>query len=347
MLSPDSVQVMPSSRPERRTFFEFYDNRIWAHAEFDTVNLNSWVLLPAGGYDPDSPYLVKVGVTDPTTFPGGPVLVPSDSPNGSPIGFRAKITTAKPDGGTVIPSESTTYPIFDLASSFNSELISFRGGMTSTGKSYAYVVSEDGDGTVDRRLFKYGGAESIVENVDSGHGTPAEEAVRSKVLVFYVNHAPVVDTSVAGFIPRPRSTIHGVPQMFNLICHDIDPIDDTKESTIGGPQNPPSPVLIKTVKLIQYVGADSVVQTVCTDFPSQNPSFVPDAAFQNGPMTVRVQLWDGRPNSSKNFSRREVIVDIPVTYSVSAPAGATMGDNSSTLPPTQRPGSTQAAVRRP
>ena len=346
MLSPDSVQIMPSARPERRTFFEFYDNRIWAHAEFDTVNLNSWVLLPSGGYDADSPYLVKVGVTDPSTFPGGPVLVPSNQPNGSPIGFRAKITTAKPDGGNVVPSESTTYPIFDLASSFDAELISFRGGMTSTGKCYAYVVSEDADGTVDRRLFKYGGAEAIVEHVDGGYGSPEEIAVRSKVLVFYVNHAPVVDSSTAGFIPRPRTTIHGVNQTFNLICHDIDPIDDTKESTIGGPQTPPSQVLIKTVKLIQFGAPDSIVQTICTDFAGQNPNFTPDAAFQNGPMTVRVQLWDGRPNSSKNFSRRLVTVDIPVTYSVTAPADATMGDNSSTLPPTQRPGSTQDAVRR-
>jgi hypothetical protein len=345
MLSPDSVQIMPASRPDRRTFFEFYADRIWAHAEFDTVHLNSWVLLPSGGYDPDSPYLVKVGVTD-NYFPGGPVLVPSDQPNGSPIGFRANITTTKPDGGQVRPSESTTYPVFDLASSFDAERISYRGGMTSTGKAYAYVVSEDGDGTVDRRLFKYGGAEAIADHVDAGVGTPAEIAVRSKVLVFYVNHAPRVDSSAVGFVPRPRSTIHGVNQTFNLICSDIDPIDDTKESTIGGPQNPPSPVLIKTVKLIQYVGADSIVQTVCADFPGQNPNFTPDAAFQNGPMTVRIQLWDGRPNSSKNFSRRETVVNIPVTYSVTGPADATMGDNSGTLQPTQRPGSTQAAVRR-
>lgn len=346
MLSPESVQVMPTLRPERRTFFEFYADRIWAHAEFDTVHLNSWVLLPAGGYDADSPYLVKVGVTDVSSFPGGPVLVPSTSPNGSPIGFRANITTNKPDGGSVRPSESTTYPIFDLASSFNAERISFRGAMTSTGKAYAYVVSEDGDGAVDRRLFKYGGAEAVADHVDGGYGSPEEKSVRSKVLVFYVNHAPVVDSSAAGFIPRPRSIVHGVNQTFNLLCHDIDPIDDTKLSDIGGPQNPPSPVLIKTVTLIQASGTDTLRQVVCSEFPGQNPNFTPDAAFTNGPMTVRVELWDGRSNSSKNFSRRGVVVDIPVTYSVTLQNDATMGDGSSILQQTQRPGSPQAAVRR-
>lgn len=346
MMSPDSVNTFPASRPERRTFFEFYGDRIWAHQEGDTVHLNSWVLLPAGGYDPDSPYLVKVGVTDPF-FPGGPVLVPSAQPNGSPIAFRANIVTLKPDGAFVRPSESTTYPIFDLASSFDAERMSFRGGMTTTGKAYAYVSAEDADGAVDRRLFKLGGAEVVAEHVDAGNGSPEEIAVRSKVLVFYVNHAPRVDTSTVGFVPRKGATIRNVTQSFNIICSDIDPIDDTKESTIGGAQIPPSPVLVRTVQLIQTQGADQVTQTICEDLESQSFSFTPDAAFVTGPMTVRVQLWDGRKNSSKNFSRRLTTVDIPVNFTTTAPAGATMGDNSSILQPTHRPGSTQDEVRRP
>jgi hypothetical protein len=348
MLSSDSVNVLPAARPVRRTFFEFYADRIWAHQEGDTVSLNSWVLIPSGGYDPDSPYLVNVGVNPAT--PPGVVTRRSSEPNGSPIGFVANITTVKPDeagGGGVRPTESTLYPIFDLVSVYNQEKMSYRGAMTTSGKAYAYVAAADADGAVDRRLRKAGGAEKVADDVDSGSGDPEEVAVRSKVLVFYVNHAPSVDVGAIGFVPKPGSTIRGVNQTFTLFCSDIDPIDDTKTATIGGPQSPPAPVLVKTVDLIQqHAGTDSV-QNVCTEFEGQNPNFNPDPSkFQNGPMIVRVKLSDGRANSTSNFSRRTVVVDIPVTYNVTAPADITTGTGSTNSQSTQRPGSPQAAVRR-
>lgn len=342
LLSGDSVNVLPANRPVRRTFFEFYQNRIWAHDEGDTVHLNSWVLLPAGGYDPDSPYLVKVGL-DPNLPPG--VVTQADaSPNGSPIGFRANITVRKPDGGTVRPTETNTFPIFDITSSFHEPKISYRGAMNATGKAYAYVVAEDGDGTVDRRVQKAGGAERVADDVDAGRGTPEQLAVRSKVMTFYVNHAPRVDLTATAFFPKPGATITGVNQSFNLICHDIDPIDETRTVTaVGGPQNPPAPVLVKTVDLIQDQGGGIVVtQNVCTEFEGQNPNFTPSSSFVNGPMTVRVQLSDGRVNQSERFGRRTVVVNIPVTYSVTAPADGT----GTTTQLTQRPGSPQAADGR-
>lgn len=342
LLSGDSVNVLPANRPVRRTFFEFYQNRIWAHDEGDTVHLNSWVLLPAGGYDPDSPYLVKVGL-DPNLPPG--VVTQADaSPNGSPIGFRANITVRKPDGGTVRPTETNTFPIFDITSSFHEPKISYRGAMNATGKAYAYVVAEDGDGTVDRRVQKAGGAERVADDVDAGRGTPEQLAVRSKVMTFYVNHAPRVDLTATAFFPKPGATLTGVNQSFNLICHDIDPIDETRTVTaVGGPQNPPAPVLVKTVDLIQDQGGGIVVtQNVCTEFEGQNPNFTPSSSFVNGPMTVRVQLSDGRVNQSERFGRRTVVVNIPVTYSVTAPADGT----GTTTQLTQRPGSPQAADGR-
>lgn len=342
LLSGDSVNVLPANRPVRRTFFEFYQNRIWAHDEGDTVHLNSWVLLPAGGYDPDSPYLVKVGL-DPNLPPG--VVTQADaSPNGSPIGFRANITVRKPDGGTVRPTETNTFPIFDITSSFHEPKISYRGAMNATGKAYAYVVAEDGDGTVDRRVQKAGGAERVADDVDAGRGTPEQLAVRSKVMTFYVNHAPRVDLTATAFFPKPGATITGVNQSFNLICHDIDPIDETRTvDRVGGPQNPPAPVLVKTVDLIQDQGGGIVVtQNVCTEFEGQNPNFTPSSSFVNGPMTVRVQLSDGRVNQSERFGRRTVVVNIPVTYSVTAPADGT----GTTTQLTQRPGSPQAADGR-
>ncbi len=85
LLSNDSVNVLPAARPNRKTFFEIYGHNIYAHAEGDTVNLNSWVVIPSGGLDEDSPYAVKIGI-DPSR-PIGPVTTPS-TPNGSPIGFR-------------------------------------------------------------------------------------------------------------------------------------------------------------------------------------------------------------------------------------------------------------------
>lgn len=345
MLCDDSVNVLPASRPNRRTFFEFYQNRIWAHSEGDTVHLNSWVLMPAGGYDPDSPYLVKAGL-DPNK-PIGIVTTPDPEPNGSPIGFRANITIRKPDGGSVRPTETNTYPIFDVTSSFHEPKISYRGAMSATGKAYAYIVAEDGDGTVDRRLQKAGGAENVAEAVDGGGGDDAQRAVRSKVLTFYVNHAPRVDLTAPAFFPKPGATIFSPNQSFSLICHDIDPIDPTRSVTaVGGPQIPPAPVLVKTVDLIQDQGGGVVVtQNVCTDFEGTNPNFTPSSSFVAGPMTVRVQLSDGRPNQSERFGRRTVTVDIPVTYSITAPGGPT-GSNESTSQMTQRPGSPQAADGR-
>jgi hypothetical protein len=112
---------------------------------------------------------------------------------------------------------------------------------------------------------------------------------------------------------------------------------------VGGPQNPPAPVLVKTVDLIQDQGGGVVVtQNVCTEFEGQNPNFTPISTFVNGPMTVRVQLSDGRVNQSERFGRRTVTVNIPVTYSVTTPADGTGTSSQST----QRPGSPQAADAR-
>ncbi len=345
MLSSDSVNVLPADRPAHRTFYEIYGDSIWAHSEGDTVSLNSWVLFPAGGYDPDSPYLVKVGI-DPNR-PVGVVTTPDPEPNGSPIGFRANATIRRNDGSTLRPTETSTYPVFDLTSSFHQPFITFKAAMIATGKAYAYVVAEDGDGTVDRRLQQNGGHEAVVEDVANGTATPEQIALRPQVMVFYVNHAPVVDTSKATFIPRPRTVIHGVNQTFNLLCHDIDNIDEAKLADRGGPQPNTAPVLVKTVTLMQQQPDTLLTQVVCKDFEGLNPNFTPLSGFVNGPMTVRVQLWDGRATLSTKYGRRGVTVDIPVTYSVAAPGGSVPAGGAGDSQSTQRPGSPQAGNGRP
>src|SRR6267378_959232 len=65
-LNRDSVQVLPALRPERRTFFEIYKNRIYVRAENDTVDMNSWIVMSSGGFDPDTPYNVQVSPVDPS-----------------------------------------------------------------------------------------------------------------------------------------------------------------------------------------------------------------------------------------------------------------------------------------
>jgi hypothetical protein len=111
---------------------------------------------------------------------------------------------------------------------------------------------------------------------------------------------------------------------------------------VGGPQSPPAPVLVKTVDLIQDQGAGGVVtQRVCDEFEGQNPNFTPLSTFINGPMTVRVELSDGRKLASERFGRRTITVNIPVTYSVTAPGGTSTGVNQNSSQSTQRPGSPQ------
>lgn len=345
LLSSDSANVLPALRPERRTFFEFYNNRIWAHSEGDTVHLNSWVCLPAGGFDADSPYLVKVGF-DPS-MPIGPVTTPDPNPNGSPILFRAKYSMDKTDLTSLNPSESQPYPLFDRTSSFYEPHINYVTPMTYSGKVYAFVVAEDADGTVDRRIQQAGGQRAIVDAWDAHNASPEQLAVRHQIVVFYTNHAPVVDTSTAGFVPRTGATIRGINQSFNILAHDIDGIDPSRTAEPGGPQNPVAQILERTVTLIQVQGGTTVTQELVNKSvagPSIN--FTPSSSFVNGPMTVRVRLSDAVTKSTGLNSGRTVTVDIPVTYSVSAPSGMPPDGESGESQSTQRPGSPQAANGR-
>jgi hypothetical protein len=51
MLAEDSLRVLPALRVERKAFFEVYNDKLWVRQENDTVHLNSWVIIPAGGFD--------------------------------------------------------------------------------------------------------------------------------------------------------------------------------------------------------------------------------------------------------------------------------------------------------
>src|SRR5262249_29321140 len=119
MLSADSLNKLPAQRRERKSFFEVYADRLWLRQEEDTVHMNSWVIIPGGGFDRDSPYAAKVNVALlPDELKGKLVLTPG-APNGSPIGFRVRIQVKDKSGNVTNPSETTTYPVFDPASVFH------------------------------------------------------------------------------------------------------------------------------------------------------------------------------------------------------------------------------------
>ncbi len=354
-LSADSVNVLPALRIPRKSFFEVYADRIWLRQEGDTVNMNSWVIMPAGGFDKDSPYAVKVGV-DPALPPG--VVTTADGPNGSPIGFKSIITVLPPRSERAItPSETTTYPVFDAASVFRSPFISLYWGMNLAGKAYALIKAEDGDGSVDKRVNAApGGASGIVERVDNNISPSAEDrALRSQVLVFYVNRAPYLRRDIAAFTPDPNQVIVTRSVNFNMPAEDVDPLDPNKEiSRVGGPQSPPSVVLVRTLSVIGTKISDGspYIYDVPGEFASvNNIAFSIPADMANGPTTIRVYLcdfdetadlrWNGNPPEAPQHGRCST-TDIPVILSIPGPAEVPAGATTAT----QRPGSTSDVGRR-
>jgi hypothetical protein len=167
------------------------------------------------------------------------VLTPDD-PNGSPIGFRVRVQVRDQSGQLSQPTETTTYPVVDPASSFDARFINGYWALTTAGKAYAVVRAEDGDGTVDERLeHQPGGAAGVADAVDHGGGTAQQKALRSKVLTFYVNHAPVLQSGRADFYPRAGTLLQrkvGLPDSpaFNLPATDDDWYDPQLRGPIGG-----------------------------------------------------------------------------------------------------------------
>ena len=243
MLTQDSLIQFPAARTERRSFFEAYNDRLWLRQENDTVHMNSWVIIPSGGFDRDSPYTVKVN-----TF----LLPPERRASRSDPGRAERIADRLPHQGQVQdksgiitePSETTTYPVFDPASVFHQPVINGYQGLNTAGRGYAVVRAEDGDGTVDRRVdHQPGQAVGIVDRVEHGGASAEDRALRSKVLTFYINHAPQLQTTNPNFYPRTSgtSTIADIitaqtaaPNGLNLPAIDDDWYDPTRFNKVGG-----------------------------------------------------------------------------------------------------------------
>ena len=368
MLTNDSLRILPSQRPERRSFFEIYNDRLWVRQENDTVHMNSWVIFPSGGFDRDSPYSVKVNTAllD-SALIGKPVLTPG-VPNGSPIGFRIRIQVKDKSGLVTQPSETTTYPVYDPASVFHQPVINGYWGLNTAGKAYAAIRAEDGDGTVDRRIDQRpGDAVGVADRVDAGGQDPLDVELRSKVLTFYVNHAPLLVRNLAVPSPRQGSTVTRTTT-FRDQGTDDDWLDPTRFNAVGGTPTYGIIIRLKAAVLGKTNPAmiPGPVRDTCyvqaSEYNNNDPIQFNGTAgiptwIASGPITVRIRVCDCQQcdfnsgTSTCPFSAHEVspgqgtCVDYDIPYNLSPPEPASvLGDNNGTTP--RPPGSSTDPGRR-
>lgn len=265
LLHSDSVVTLPARRKPNRTFFEFYKNRVYVRAEGDTIDMNSWVLLHNGGFDPDSPYSVRIIGVNPA-FPADTNQTPvlnRRPPNGSPIGFRYYIPvfldSIGPKSGF---PQSQTYPLSDPTLVPEPHIGGYQG-MQQSGRAYMVVRAQDGDGALDTRI---GDPVDFVDSVETNKITPSSPryALRSRILTFYVNRAAYLQTYLTTFDPRPNKSYptRTIPLTLNLV-NDDDPYNPVTQRSVGGPEPgaPATPIYRYSVELIGssiYTGRDTV-----------------------------------------------------------------------------------------
>jgi hypothetical protein len=262
---PDSFDYRPSRRlpPNRdffgrqgRTFYEIYKDRLYARTDGDTIHMNSFIILWNGGYDKDSRYIPRADSTDPwLRDPDGALVtgavLQAAGRVGSPIGFRSLVATRlTPNGVRSIPAWTSMYPNYEPASVFRSPRIGGYWRMYKAGKAYALARSEDADGGLDNSFKNADVAMALADRVDEGGGTPQEDSLRRKVLVFHVNKAPaLVRTGSPPFLPYENQSIGTSEWSFNLRGLDLDPFDPGLAGFGGGG---PTPKTIIRYKITLY-----------------------------------------------------------------------------------------------
>jgi hypothetical protein len=244
LLSPDSVNVMAAKRKPNKTFFEIYTegtgstatHRIYVHTEGDTVHMNSWVVLCSGGFDPDSPYGLRITIGNPN-LPGigtTPVLT-SGPANGSPIGFHFRVPVRLDSIGPVSTfPESQIYPFSDPAFVAEPHISGYQG-MQQSGRAYAITRSEDGNRGADRRIDD---PVAFADSLERGLITPSSPRyqLKDKVLTFYVNRAPYLSLDDRNFHPSVIKKDTIFTRNFNLTLdkvQDDDPYQSIQRS-VGG-----------------------------------------------------------------------------------------------------------------
>ena len=313
LLGPDSTSVLPALRPERRTFFEIWQDTVFAHQEGDTVHMNSWVLLHGGGFDKDSKYSVNVSslARQLPDFPGGVVLDPAPQ-NGSPVAFRSQtVLSLTPIGRPSITGISNAYPLFDPNSVFNTPRIGGYHPMIQAGRAFAVMFAIDGDNSQDRRIEDPRGLVLAIEN---GTATPAEQSLRSKVLTFEVNRAPylVEDSPLLRPSMAAVDTFTSTLWDLRLVATDEDPF------LPGTPPGRPSQTVTLRRRIAVHgkdAGGNPLDFVDGTRYLNQtNINILIPENFAPGPCTLEVELCDC--DDCENFagSGRCRTIYIPVYY---------------------------------
>lgn len=310
---PDSFRYLPSMRRplgggRRGTFYEIYANRIYARAEGDTVHQNSIVVLVNGGYDKDSKYVPRVDPADPSLpagFAGDPLRYAVLHPQGlagSPIGFRSVVPARiTPNGIKQSVAQSGLYPVYEPASVFRAPRLAGYWRMVLAGKTYALARAQDAEGGLDIEIqdpFK------VADDVDGGGGTPRQQTIRHKVLVFYVDKAPALVRDGL-FRPYEGQVINTALWEVRLQGMDLDPYDPRVS---GAPAGGPTATTAIRFKIALYgksvsTGADTSWTYVApTGLPHVlgNPvtlSFIPGGTmasnpFASGDIRVSVEICD-------------------------------------------------------
>lgn len=316
LLSCDSLQSWPAERKPSKTFFEIYKNRLYVRSEFDTVHLNSWVLFFGGGSDKDSPYGVLSTDLDRTTdtLVCGPSKTLRPGPaNGSPIGFHAFFGTQVEYGAYSAPVQSTIIPVFDATSSFRAPRIGAYREMRRAGKVYAVLRADDGQGLFDNRIGSR--ADRLVSRVDAGTGTPQDEALRSRVLTYYVGKAPYLLTGEPSFSPKVGQVFQTRQLNLNLLADDEDPYDlDTAPPNTGGPST--NKIFRYTVRVKGLAANGDTITTGTT--PAQ--AFGRDVTVNlptevvAGPLVIEIELCDCVSCESLTGTGRCVTYVIPAVF---------------------------------
>jgi hypothetical protein len=318
LLHRDSLKVLPLHRQPRKTFFEIYNKRLYAHAEGDTVHMNSWVLFYNGGYDKDSRYAARIdpldpGLPPPAERPDDPVIVPGPE-NGSPIGFRTQVQmTTDINGQQVNFAQSGMYPIYEPTSVFRATTIGGYWPMILSGKAYALARAEDGDGQSDRKIED---ARVLADLVDGNGGTTVEKQLRDReILTYYVNKSPFFLTDETDFIPKlDGSTVFtgaiwnaGQIKNLNLPSDDSDPYDSTEPSRPVGKPTPGKVLRYKITVLGKDFSSGRDTSFVWDPQTADSPYYfwlrnspVPPTLFivppyiACGPVKIKVELCDCR-----------------------------------------------------
>ena len=324
LLSDDSVLVLPALRRERNTFFEIWEDTIWVRSDGDTVHMNSWVVLSGGGFDRDSRYGVRVNplVYDPDytpVTPHGPVLTPGPA-NGSPIGFRSRILMSlAPTNQRSISQQTTMYPIFDPNDVFHKPVISGYHPVFQAGRAFATMQAEDADGDADQRVDD---GRELVLAVEDHTATPAQVALRSKVMTFYVDKPPYFQTETSLFRPSVAMVDTFTSSLWDLriVAADDDPY------IANTPPGGPSAVVVLRRKFQvrgkNLAGQDFIYVDPTDYLNQQNVSLLVPPALAPGPCKLDIELCDCVAcGEASPGSGRCVTKTIDVYYKTSAPAG--------------------------